>query len=59
MRIGIFNDFHLGHSGTDTWHNRLLFDHTEQVVRQTIEMDEMKVIKNSYSHLIFPSPLAL
>lgn len=36
MNIGIFGDCHLGHSGTDFWHNRLLFDHAEEVVRETI-----------------------
>lgn len=38
MKIGIFADLHLGHTGVEKWHNRLLFDHAEEVVRDTIEL---------------------
>jgi calcineurin-like phosphoesterase family protein len=55
LRIGIFNDFHLSHSGTDIWHNWLLFDHTEQVVRRTIEIlnrmsPDMVIILGDITH---------
>ncbi len=36
--IGIFNDLHLGHSGTGVWHNRLMFDQAEEVVRTTVTL---------------------
>lgn len=36
MKMGILSDLHLGHSGGDTWHNRLLFDQAEEVVRETV-----------------------
>jgi len=38
LRIGIFADFHCGHSGVGSWHNRLLFDRAEEVARRTVEL---------------------
>ena len=38
MRIGLFSDLHLGHSGTGRWHNRLLFDCAERVARETVAL---------------------
>ena len=38
MRIGILNDLHLGHTGTGIWHNRLLFEHAEEAVQETVSL---------------------
>ena len=38
MRIGLFSDLHLGHSGTGRWHNRLLFDCAEMAARETVAL---------------------
>ena len=37
-RIGIMSDFHLGHSGVGYWHNRLLYDRAEDIVRETVAL---------------------
>lgn len=36
MRIGIFNDLHLGHTGEGRWHNRLLYDHAEEIAHSAV-----------------------
>lgn len=35
-RLGIFSDLHTGHSGSGSWHNRLLYDHAEEIARSTV-----------------------
>ncbi|MBT3276284.1 MAG: hypothetical protein HN368_24260 [Spirochaetales bacterium] len=35
-RFGIISDLHLGHSGTGRWHNSLLFDRAEDIVRNAV-----------------------
>ena len=36
--IGIITDLHLGGQGIGHWHNRLLYDHAEEVTRATIAL---------------------
>jgi hypothetical protein len=36
IRIGIINDLHLGHTGEGRWHNRLLYDHAEEIARAAV-----------------------
>jgi hypothetical protein len=36
MRIGIFNDLHLGHCGEGRWHNRLLYERAEEIARAVV-----------------------
>jgi len=36
MRFALISDLHLGHAGTGRWHNHLLYDHAEEIVRAAV-----------------------
>ena len=36
MRFGIISDLHLGGEGQGRWHNRLLYDHAEEIARAAV-----------------------
>jgi 3',5'-cyclic AMP phosphodiesterase CpdA len=38
MKFGILSDLHLGQTGSSQWHNRLLFDQAETVVRAAVDV---------------------